>query len=73
MTNYPASNQQPWANLKAAKAYCVCCRATIEPGEAAVSQISGVIFAHDGCLTTLRRGVGDDTRRLMTLGTVLRR
>jgi len=73
MTNYPASDEQPWAGLKTAKAYCACCRGAIEPGDATVSQISGVIFAHDTCLTTLRRGVGDDNRRLMTLGTAPRR
>lgn len=73
MTNYPASEPQPWPGLRAAKPYCVCCRGAIEPELGAVSQISGVIFAHDSGLTTLRRGVGDDTRRLMTLGSSLRR
>jgi hypothetical protein len=46
---------------------CVWCRDVIPSGQEGVSQISGVIFAHDQCLAGLPP-VAEDPRRHLSIG-----
>jgi hypothetical protein len=57
----------PSATAEGRPMSCVWCRAAIPSGEAGVSQISGVIFAHDQCLAGLPP-VAEDPRRHLSIG-----